>query len=255
MSHTYSVQDSGDFDIIAQKRRAVTDHNQTSRNVIRENNYSKRVTPRSVNGGVDNLSAGHIKNNIERMNSSLAQKPRQAVYKNTAAAAVPSKSKKKKKAYAASETIKRQKVRIKKSEPVKNKVITVKDKNKKPFPVGLALGIVLITVVFIYVINLYIKIDNYNEDLAAINNGIAQTKEYQTILEVKYKRMYDLNEIEKIATEEYGMVSADSLTRDYVTLTGEDIIEMVQSNENTGAIGLLMSGFGETLYKIAEYMK
>ena len=129
-------------------------------------------------------------------------------------------------------------------------VITEKNERKKPFPLAVILCCLAVTISLMYVISLYIHIDDYSSDISDLKGEISSYNDQITALELRLENKYDLDEIERIAVEEYGMVRADKLPKKYVSLAGDDVIEITTPDKSSG-IGNLLSvfaalfGFGE----------
>lgn len=104
---------------------------------------------------------------------------------------------------------------------------TRKDSVRKPFPYAVVLAILLVVVVAMYVLSLRVQLDNLTSDISRMEREITQSREDQDALEVRLNAKYDLKEIERIAKDEYGMVPKDSLTKRYISISGEDEIEIL----------------------------
>lgn len=104
------------------------------------------------------------------------------------------------------------------------KVVTHAAKVKAPVPIAVIFSCALIAVVFMYVLSLYIQIDEYAYNIDQMESQIAELKEEATKLEVQLEGKYDLDEVERIATQEYGMVASSTLPKKYVSVTeSEDV--------------------------------
>ncbi|MBR6530421.1 MAG: hypothetical protein IKT43_03300 [Clostridia bacterium] len=100
------------------------------------------------------------------------------------------------------------------------------DPIRKPFPYAVIFAIVAIVAVAMYVLSLRITLDGLTADISRMEREIAASREEQNALEVRLGAKYDLTEIERIAKDEYGMVSKDSLSKKYISISGEDQIEV-----------------------------
>lgn len=135
---------------------------------------------------------------------------------------------------------------------VKTRVEVVTEKNtaRKPFPLGVILCCIAVTALFMYMISLEIRIDDYSSNISSLKGEIGQINDEITSLDLRLQSKYDLDEIERIAVEEYGMVRADTLPKKYVSLAGEDVTEVIPPEESSGLGNLLsvfaaLLGFGE----------
>ena len=101
------------------------------------------------------------------------------------------------------------------------------DAVKKPFPYALIFSILAVMAVAMYVLSLRVTLDSLTADISRMEREIEQGVEEENALEVRLNAKYDLTEIERIAREEYGMVNKDTLPKKYVSVSGEDEIEVL----------------------------
>lgn len=101
------------------------------------------------------------------------------------------------------------------------------DAVRKPFPYAIILAFLAIVAVAMYVLSLRITLDNLTADISRMEREIGEYREEQNTLEVRLNAKYDLSEIERIAREEYNMVPKDSLTKKYIPISGEDVVEVL----------------------------
>ncbi len=135
---------------------------------------------------------------------------------------------------------------------VKTRVEMVTEKNtaRKPFPLGVILCCIAVTAMFMYMISLGIQIDDHSSNISGLKGEISQINDEITSLDLRLQNKYDLDEIERIAVEEYGMVRSDQLPKKYVSLAGDDVVEVTKPEESSGFGNLLsvfaaLFGFGE----------
>ena len=93
---------------------------------------------------------------------------------------------------------------------------------KAPFPIAVIVTCILIASVFMYMLSLYVQIEEYSHSIDTMESEIAHLREEATQLEVQLENKYDLDEVERIATQEYGMVAASSLPKKYVSVAAEE---------------------------------
>lgn len=129
-------------------------------------------------------------------------------------------------------------------------LVTDRDTTRKPFPFAVILGCLAVTAMFMYTILLYSQIDDYTASISHLKGQIAQVQDEQTALELRLENQYDLDEIERVAVEEYGMVRADQLPKKYVSLAGKDVVEITKPEQASG-LGKLLSVFA-SLFGFAE---
>ncbi len=122
---------------------------------------------------------------------------------------------------------------------------------KKPFPILAIALMCILTLSFMYTISLYIKVDDYNSRLNDLNARLITAREEETRLQLKLDDKFNLASISRIAQEEYGMVSADSLPKNYVSISGDDRIEIIE-NEGQNTADSLLSAFGDMINELLE---
>lgn len=104
---------------------------------------------------------------------------------------------------------------------------TRRDSIRKPFPYAIIFSFVCIVAVAMYVLSLRVTLDDLNSEISAMESQIAQAREEENALEVRLGAKYDLAEIERIAKDEYGMVNRDTLSKKYISVSGEDQVEIL----------------------------
>ena len=125
-------------------------------------------------------------------------------------------------------------------------MVTKSNSLRKPFPLAIIACCLAVTAVFMYVITLYVSIDDCNANISSLTAEINQINDQITALELRVDNKYDLDEIEQIATEQYHMVRADTLPKKYISLAGDDVVEISESRSGSGVTNLL-SVFGSLL--------
>ena len=114
------------------------------------------------------------------------------------------------------------------------RVITRAVAAKAPVPLSIIFSCALIAVVFMYMLSLSVQIEEYTLSIDEIESQIAELKEEATQLEVQMENKYDLDEVERIATQELGMVAASSLPKKYVSVSKEgDVWEETEKEEKS----------------------
>lgn len=119
---------------------------------------------------------------------------------------------------------------------------------RKPFPLGILMVLVAITLLFLFMMMNYAEIDQYNGEIRDLRNEVAQLQAEQKKLDVRLENRDDRTAYETYATEQLGMVKADSLNKYFVTLSPEDktVIMEYDDGEDEG-VGYLLSGLSEVL--------
>lgn len=130
------------------------------------------------------------------------------------------------------------------------KFITVRKRRheRKPFPFGVVTVLAIITALFLFMMMNYAEIDQYNGDIRDLRGELAELQAEQKKLEVRLENKDDRVAYEQYATEQLGMVKADSLNKYIVTLSPEDKTEIMEyeEEEETG-FGYLLSGLAEVV--------
>ena len=98
------------------------------------------------------------------------------------------------------------------------RVVTRASAVRASVPMAMILTCVMIAAVFMYLISLYIAADEYSHEIDILKGEITELKEEATKLEIQMEGKYDLNEIEQIATQNYGMVSSTVLPKKYISI-------------------------------------
>ncbi len=130
------------------------------------------------------------------------------------------------------------------------KFITVRKqrKERKPFPFGVVVVLMMITALFLFMMMNYAEIDQYNGEIRDLKNEIATLQAEQKKLDVRLENKDDRAAFEQYATEQLGMVKSDTLDKFIVTLSPEDKTEIMEyeDEEDTG-FGYLLSGLAEVM--------
>jgi len=124
------------------------------------------------------------------------------------------------------------------------KVVTSKAKAKVQAPVSFIFSVVILAAVFMYMLSLSVQVEEYSHAIDQLESGIVELKDEATKLEVQLESKYDLNEVERIATQEYGMVAASALPKKYISVTPrEDVWQEPESEEEEGILAFLKDLF------------
>lgn len=200
-----------------------------------EKGYERQLKPRQINGGRDRLPQNHTQTNKVRLNSALANTPSQAK------SSVINGTRKKKKTVSGART------RV-------NVAGVRKEKAKTPFPIATILCLLAITLISLYVIHLYIELDELNAAMTDYNNKLVEMKNEERVLQTQKASKYNLEEIEQIAKEQYGMVDADQLPKEYITPDAEDSIEIMETSIENDTPGALLSSFAGVVSNLLSYI-
>lgn len=146
-------------------------------------------------------------------------------------------------------------------------VRTVRRTSDRPFPFAFIVMAAMSTVLLMYIIYNLVSLNEMTIELAESQSMLTQLVNEEKELSLKLELKNDLLEIEKIATEEYGMVKNDKVVKQYINIEGEDKIEvnaeksrasveMQNSNEadheENGVFSNVMSAFAKRFEKLLE---
>ena len=126
---------------------------------------------------------------------------------------------------------------------------------RSPFPIGTLALITVCTIVLLFMISSF-------AELSDTRNQISDLEYTHSSLEVERARLSglvenreDIRVIEKIATEELGMVSAELAKGRFVSLSDYDSVEIVdvEPEKEEGVLSSVFSSISENLGKISDY--
>lgn len=119
---------------------------------------------------------------------------------------------------------------------------------RKPFPIGVVLVLLMITVLLLFLMMNYAEIDSYNSEIGSLQRQVSNLRAEQKKLEVRLDNKNDRVAFEQYATEQLGMVKADSLNKYIVSIGSEDKTEIMEYDDGeTNGFGYLLSGLAEVL--------
>lgn len=130
------------------------------------------------------------------------------------------------------------------------KFITVRKRRheRAPFPFGVVFMLIVITALFLFMMMNYAEIDQYNSDIRDLRNELAEMQTEQTKLEARLSNKDNRAAFEEYATEQLGMVKADTLDKYIVTLSPSDKTEIMEyEDEGDTGFGYLFSGLAEVM--------
>lgn len=134
------------------------------------------------------------------------------------------------------------------------RIHTITQTERKPFPIAFIFTAFVCSFLFMYMIYNIVRINEYTIDISELKSRLNELATVQNELTLKLEKKNDLVEIERIATQEYGMVKRDKVAKQYVNVGEGDVIEAETSAEGeASADGLssLMSAistnFGDVL--------
>ncbi len=113
---------------------------------------------------------------------------------------------------------------------------TYKNPSTRPFPIAVVFSSLICTVLIMFIVYNYVKLNEYTSEASALTNQLTALKQTEEELNNELVKRVDLMEIERIAKEDYGMIKNDHLTKKYITIENEDKTEVVTDEpEGTGS--------------------
>ncbi len=141
--------------------------------------------------------------------------------------------------------------------PENEEITEVKVRGRKMTPM-FAVGLVIGTMMIMSIVLSFSEIYQTTSEIAQLENTLAELKDQAAELELKLEEKNDIRVIERIATEELGMVKEDAVQRKYVSLSdGEriDIIEDETSDTGSAASGILLSSIWSAFGNLFDYFR
>ncbi len=95
-------------------------------------------------------------------------------------------------------------------------------------------------------------------DIALLESTLADLKDTAAELELELEEKNDIREIERIATEELGMVKEDAVQRKYLSLSDGEHIDLIDdgtADEETPGMGVLLSSIWSSLGNLFDYFR
>ncbi len=128
------------------------------------------------------------------------------------------------------------------------RVVSVKKKDKAPFPWSVVVVAAIMTGLFLFMMMNYAEVDKYRSEINDLNGQIATMEKTQKDLQVTLSNKYDLAEVRDYAENELGMVDGNEMEKHYITNQQEDKTEMNNYDDGEeGGFGFLLTGFGEVI--------
>ena len=219
--------------------------------LMNEQGFAPKVKPRSVNAAAAVDVPGRTTANRETLNKHYVTSPTR-VRTATIAAAPPTDlvlhryRERVQAGVVSAEAVKSRPAAVRST--TKRYVVTRAVEHKRTFPFfTMFLVCVLIASSLFYLFYLNIQADGYKESISSLQSEISSLRDERTLLQVKFDAKYNLPLISQLAVEEYGMVSADSLPKKYVTLASSDSIQVMgeQESDSSSWWSAVSSIFGE----------
>lgn len=126
-----------------------------------------------------------------------------------------------------------------------------------PFPVGRILLVAICTLLLAFLVYSGVQISELTREIADLQKEKASLAMQEKELALALEGKNDLRVIEKIATEELGMVKRDQILQKYISLSTGDRVELydTQTGEAEGGMGMgLLSAIGKNFEAWLEYL-
>ena len=120
------------------------------------------------------------------------------------------------------------------------RVKTIKAAASTPLPISTIFMIVICGMLFSLVVMLYVQINEYTTDIYKKSATLSRLVTTERELTLRLDQRYDLSDIDKMASDTFGMVKQDLVSREYITLINEDKIENPSETESpSGNMGII----------------
>ena len=190
--------------------------------------YNPKVRPRETHpDSVDQKK--RIKGNLNQLNKSLVEHP----------------------------AIEKEELQLSEAETSEDRGVRIKATSvaaASPIPYAYIVSLILLAAVLMYVVSLFVEVQEYSRSIDEMESRIAELKEQSTRLEVQLESKYDLDEVERIATQEYGMVVSSTLPKKYISVSEEEDVwrETEQKEPEETLIEQIVAGVRKFLGKNEE---
>ena len=127
---------------------------------------------------------------------------------------------------------------------------------RSPFPIGTLALIAVCMIVVMVMISSFAEMSDYRRSISDLENTHASLELDRARLSGLVENREDIRVIEKIATEEIGMVSADLAQARFVSLADYDSVEIIKNEkkEKSGVFASMFSAISENLGSISDYI-
>ncbi len=125
----------------------------------------------------------------------------------------------------------------------------VLEKKKKKLPLRTVALLAFVFVLSFFVINEYVMINEYSSDIAKLKNELTELSEEKDFYTSELEKKNNMLEIEEKASGALGMIASAEVEKEYITIKGEDSIEVYEPTENRSdsLAAIVMSALGENL--------
>ncbi len=186
--------------------------------------YSPRLRPRETHP--DSVDAEkRISRNLNKLNRNLVVRPNETKQKVTAATA----------------------------EDLDVKIETRRGLLFDRVPLGFIACCIMVVLVVMYALTLFVEVEKHTASIDRMDSKIVELKDEAAQLEVRLESKYDLDEIERVARQEYGMVASSVLPKKYIFVSDEkDVWKEAEKEEKENPFEDVITFFKAFLGKDEE---
>ena len=137
------------------------------------------------------------------------------------------------------------------------RVRTIRSQSRTPFPMALMFALLLCTGLFMYMIYNFVQINEQSGELKQMQAHLEDLTMQQQSLKVKLENRNDSGAIADMAENDLGMVKMDEVDKTYLSASGEDKVDVIQSPEEEEEVGIfstLLNAVVQNLSDFAEYI-
>ena len=115
-------------------------------------------------------------------------------------------------------------------------VIVKKRVKAKPFPVRFVFYAAVITVMLMFVVYGNSVMNELSYEYNSLKSEIATLEHDNDNLQIQIDKKYDLDYVERVATEELGLVKSTEVVKHYVNISGGDKVVVSGNTDKSGAV-------------------
>lgn len=131
---------------------------------------------------------------------------------------------------------------------------TVRAKGRTPFPLALIIGMIVATVLFMFIIFSFVQVSELSSEISSMKGDIKSLSAEAKTLEGRLDYKYTKSEIESTASS-LGLDSSRRTTVYFEGEASEDVSEVIEpENALGGAIDSLLSAIAKNFGKIIEFL-
>ncbi|MGN1048630.1 MAG: hypothetical protein ACI4QZ_08490 [Eubacteriales bacterium] len=233
----------------AQRRSSYNERRATSSHPMTLDEFSAQYRARSayresaqtVAAARNNMQFASPRTQVERNSSADMRAPVNGAAKNTQLrnASPAAKKRAESSAVVKKEASMPQRRAVKEAPRTKINLGTL-GKNFRHLPVATILVVVACAVSLMFIVGSSVMLSDASNDYLELQSEVSKLAKQESELSVALEMKNNLRTIESIAVDKLGMVSKDLISKQYISLTDEDIIETYdEENTNVGLSTLL----------------